>query len=204
LLKHTLDGQEMVDAAQLTRPLQTIQRQTVRLTLLVERLMDVTRLETGQLNIRRELTDVAALVREVVEPARARASEHVLVESTSEPALALIDPLRLEQVLVNLLDNAQKFSPPGSEISVEVTTPDPGSVQIAVQDHGSGIPTERRARLFDRFYQAHADSNQSGMGLGLHLCRRIVELHGGHIRAEFPPGGGTRFVVQLPTNAAPD
>jgi signal transduction histidine kinase len=59
---------------------------------------------------------------------------------------------------------------------------------------------ERRGRLFDRFYQAHADSNQSGMGLGLHLCRRIVEQHGGRIWAEFPAGGGTRFVVQLPAN----
>jgi signal transduction histidine kinase len=200
LLTHTLDGRETVDVVQLTRPLQTIERQTLRLSRLVERLLDVSRLETGQLNIRREPTDVAALVREVMEAASARATEHVLVEHTPVPAPALVDPLRLEQVLVNLLDNAQKFSPPGSEISVEVTTPDPRSVLVAVQDHGTGVPMERRGRLFDRFYQAHADSNQSGMGLGLHLCRRIVEQHGGRIWAEFPAGGGTRFVVQLPAN----
>jgi len=116
---------------------------------------------------------------------------------------ARVDALRLDQVLTNLLDNAVKFSPDGGAIAVGVAPLDDGAVELSVRDHGLGIPPERRDRIFERYYQAHAAGHRSGLGLGLHICRQIVELHGGDIRAEFPPGGGTRFVVRLPVNADP-
>ena len=72
------------------------------------------------------------------------------------------------------------------------------SVVISVRDHGIGIPPEMRGRIFDRFYQAHAGNHMSGMGLGLYISRQIVELHGGSIRAEFPPDGGSCFILELP------
>jgi signal transduction histidine kinase len=73
-----------------------------------------------------------------------------------------------------------------------------GSVEMAVRDRGLGIPPEKRDKIFERFYQAHGNGYRSGMGLGLHISREIVELHGGNIRAEFPGDAGTRFIVRLP------
>jgi signal transduction histidine kinase len=75
------------------------------------------------------------------------------------------------------------------------------ALEIVVRDHGLGIPPEKRARIFERFYQAHGDGHKSGMGLGLHVSRQIVELHGGEITAEFPSDGGCRFIVRLPLPA---
>ena len=114
----------------------------------------------------------------------------------------LVDPLRLEQVLMNLIDNAIRYSPEGGSIEIEVAQPAPDRVRLAVRDHGIGIPPEKRAHIFDRFYQAHAGTHLVGLGLGLYISRQIVELHGGRIEAEFPPDGGTRFVVSLPTGLA--
>ena len=102
-------------------------------------------------------------------------------------------------MITNLLDNAIKYSPDGGEIDVRLASVEGGSVEIAVRDRGLGIPPERRDQIFERFYQAHGNGYQSGMGLGLHISREIVELHGGEIRAEFPDDAGTCFVVHLPT-----
>ena len=115
-----------------------------------------------------------------------------------------VDGLRIEQVLINLLDNAIKYSPAGGSIEVEVDVHPSASdvVEVAVRDHGLGIPPDKRGQIFERFYQAHADAHTSGMGLGLYISRHIVELHGGDIRLEFPPDGGTRVVVRLPTAPA--
>ncbi len=114
---------------------------------------------------------------------------------------ATVDPLRLEQVVANLLDNAIKYSPDGGQIDVELREDQGGSATIAVRDRGLGIPIEDREHIFDRFYQGHDRTSLTGiagMGLGLYISRQIIELHGGTIRAEFPPGGGTRFVVRVP------
>jgi signal transduction histidine kinase len=114
---------------------------------------------------------------------------------------AWIDPMRLEQVLANLLDNAIKHSPSGSPIIVTLSQPLPGTLELAVSDRGIGIPIEARERIFDRFFQAHPEDATQGLGLGLYVSRQIVELHGGEIRADFPADGGTRIVVTLPTRA---
>jgi signal transduction histidine kinase len=112
--------------------------------------------------------------------------------------VAHVDPLRFEQVLTNLLDNAAKFSPRSESIEVELSETSLGMLRVAVTDRGPGIPPEGRAHIFDRFYQAHAGNHAFGMGLGLYICRQIVEQHGGLIGAEFPSEGGTRFVFSLP------
>jgi signal transduction histidine kinase len=110
-----------------------------------------------------------------------------------------IDALRLEQVLVNLVDNAIKYSPDGGAVRVAVSALDPEWVELAVSDQGLGIPPDRRRRLFERFYRAHDESYASGMGLGLYISKRIVKQHGGSLTAEFPSDGGTRMVVRLPS-----
>ena len=184
---------------------EAIEQQAIRLSQLVARLFDVSRLEAGQLTLDRTPTDVAGLVARVVAAAQLQAQRHALVVHASGRPVARVDPLRVEQVLSNLLDNALKFSPDGGQIDVQVAAPDKGTVRLAVRDRGLGIPPERRARIFEQFYQAHGEDHRSGLGLGLHICRQLVELHGGRIWAEFPSDGGTRFVVTLPTGpeAAP-
>ena len=124
---------------------------------------------------------------------------HPIVLETPASLQAWIDPLRLEQVLANLLDNAIKHSPDGEPIVVTLCEPQPGTLELAVSDRGIGIPIEARDRIFERFFQARPEDATQGLGLGLYVSRQIVELHGGEIRAEFPADGGTRFVVTLPT-----
>jgi signal transduction histidine kinase len=111
-----------------------------------------------------------------------------------------IDPLRIEQVLSNLLDNAMKYSPDGGAIDVTLSRYG-DDIELSVRDRGLGIPEEKRAQIFERFYQAH-DNGQRGMGLGLYVSRHIVELHGGDMWAEFPADGGTRMIVRLPVSVA--
>jgi two-component system sensor histidine kinase VicK len=110
---------------------------------------------------------------------------------------AEIDCTRIEQVLFNLLDNAIKYSPEDRPIQIRTHAID-GAVELSVRDYGPGITPEKRARIFERFYQADSPTHAGGMGLGLYVCREIVERHGGEICAEFPEDGGCRFVVRLP------
>ena len=191
--------------------LRTIAGQGFRLSRLLAQLLDVSRLEAGRLAPELQPADLATLVEQVVAAARPRSDRHVITMTLPEHLEALVDAPRVEQVLVNLLDNAMKYSPgasltttPGMDGGggggIEVTlsrTPD-GMAELAVRDHGLGIALEKRGQLFERFYQAHGSGHTSGWGLGLYISRQIVEMHGGEIRAEFPADGGTRFVVRLP------
>jgi signal transduction histidine kinase len=199
LITRQVDKGTLLDPARLKDRLQTIDRQAGKLGHLIAQLVDIGRLEAGKLRLDRTETDLTGLVEGVAGVLQAQTTRHALAVRASGRVRALLDPLRMEQVVTNLLDNAIRFSPGGGSIEVEVATPDDDTVRLAVSDPGIGIPPDRRARIFERFYQAHADDHRSGMGLGLYISRQIVELHGGHIAAEFPPQGGTRFVVTLPT-----
>jgi len=202
LLRHlTPDGQ--ANHLLVQRALQAIEQQSERLSRLVARLLDVARIEGGRLMIEPVVTDLVPLVEGVVDTMQASTREHRLVVRTPRSLEALVDPLRLEQVLTNLIDNAIKFSPRDGQIDVDLSVNSIGMVRLAVTDRGPGIPPEGRHRIFDRFYQARSGDLASGMGLGLYICRQIVEQHGGSISAEFPAEGGTRFVVILPINPTP-
>lgn len=198
LLARRLEREGRVDPDQLQRALRSIDQQSARLAQLVSHLLDVARIESGKLTIARSPTDLVGLVANVVANARATTSQHSLRLQAPAELWVLGDPLRLEQVVTNLVDNAIKYSPEGGPIEIDLVQPSPGLARLSVRDHGMGIPPERRGHIFDRFYQAHTANHASGMGLGLYISRQIVELHGGEIRAEFPPDGGTRFVVTVP------
>jgi signal transduction histidine kinase len=179
----------------------TIQVQSDKLARLVAQLLDVSRLQSGKLSIERKPSDLSELLREVVETARGQLKEHALVARLPGELWVSIDPLRIEQVVTNLIDNAIKYSPEGGQIDITLGCSASGEVQLAVRDHGVGVPPEHRPHIFDRFYQAHAGgplTSMAGMGLGLYISRQIVELHQGTIEAQFPEEGGTRFVVTLP------
>jgi PAS domain S-box-containing protein/excisionase family DNA binding protein len=193
-----LDRDGTLEPERTVQALRTIRGQAEKLSVLLRQLLDVSRLEAGKLALERQPTDLAALVEQVVSDARARSDGHAITLAAPASLEAVVDPLRLEQVLTNLLDNAIKYSPDGGSIEVSVARAAKDALEIAVRDHGLGIPPENREQIFERFFQAHGNGHRSGLGLGLYVSRQITELHGGEIRAEFPPDGGTRFVVRLP------
>lgn len=201
LLMRQLDQNGTVEPRRLRMALNTIDQQAHRISRLIDQLLDLSRIEAGRLTLSPEVADVTLLVRLVVDALQVRTTRHTIHVDGAGPMLASVDTLRIEQVLTNLLDNAIKYSPEGGDIDVTVCQPDPEHVEIAVRDHGMGIPSESRARIFDRFFQAREHDSTSGMGLGLYISHQIVELHGGQIAVESPPDGGSRFTVLLPIRA---
>ncbi|MBU1248893.1 MAG: HAMP domain-containing histidine kinase [Proteobacteria bacterium] len=173
-----------------------------RLAALLTRLMKVSSLEAGELEVELRAEDPAALVREALERIApvARAVSIALVPGIPEglpPVLA--DAGHVGQVLLNLLGNAIKFSPPGSEVRLDVTAGE-GEVVFTVTDQGPGIPEEDREFVFQKYYRGDdAKKSVDGAGLGLSICRIIAEAHGGLIRIESGPGRGSRFLFSLKT-----
>jgi PAS domain S-box-containing protein/excisionase family DNA binding protein len=198
LVLRRLDRVGQLEPQRAVAALQAIVGQSDKLERLLGQLLDVSRLEGGKLALERQPTDVVALVELVVSAAQTRDESHPITLAATSSVEAEVDPLRLEQVLTNLLDNASKYSPADSPIQVMVSQSTGDTLEIAVRDHGIGIPPQRRELIFERFYQAHGDGHKSGLGLGLYVSRQIVELHGGKLTAEFPSDGGSRFVVRLP------
>jgi PAS domain S-box-containing protein len=182
--------------------LRVIDQQSERLTRLIGQLLDVSHLDREQRLGERAPTDLVAIAERLVAVFGARTTRHTLVFSGDERLVAAVDPVAVEQVLSNLIDNAIKYSPQGGRIDVEARLDHHEHVCLSVRDRGIGIPPEKRSDIFERFYQAHADDHRSGLGLGLFISRQIAELHGGSIHAEFPPDGGARFVVTLPVEAS--
>jgi PAS domain S-box-containing protein len=180
-----------------------IQQNTRRLQRLVDDLLDFARLESGHFRLNRRPGELGAIVRAVASGMRplldARQLRLVLAIPPDEAPIEM-DAARIEQVLVNLLGNAIKFTPEDGTIRVTVA-PAPGHVRVSVQDTGMGVPPEVLPRLFDRFYQADASltRTQGGTGLGLSIAKALIEAHGGRIGAESTPGAGSNFWFELPT-----
>jgi len=188
-----------LDPVKLSHALTIIEHESDKLGRLVTLLLDLTRLEGGRLRLERQAIDLVAMARAVVERAQAQTSLHTLRLVAPTQAMVTADPLLVEQVLVNLVDNAIKYSPDGGSIRVDVQS-ESDWLQLAVSDQGLGIAPEKRARLFSRFYRAHDESYASGMGLGSFISDQIVKQHGGSIVNEFPADGGTRMIVRLPSS----
>jgi signal transduction histidine kinase len=172
--------------------------QTARLATLINRLLDLSRIESGRLTLECCEADLGALVAGVVEGLRQTHPDREIKLDVAGRAVASIDALRLEQVIVNLLDNAIKFSPADTVIEVKINKGGDETVEIVVRDHGVGIPSDQRERIFERFHQAHHDAAGGGLGLGLYITKQIVDLHGGLLAVDAPVDGGTRFTISLP------
>jgi PAS domain S-box-containing protein len=182
------------------RLLGVVGEQAARLNRLIGVMLDISRLQTGQLTILRTPLDIGALVRRVADDVRPTLQQHTLTcKLPDTPLMIAGDELRLEQVLQNLLSNAMKYSPRGGPITVQVEQQGE-AVCIAVADQGIGIPQENLPKLFERFYRAdNVDPQQiSGMGIGLYVVRAIIELHGGQVGVVSPEEGGSIFTVYLP------
>jgi PAS domain S-box-containing protein len=198
VLRRPLERGEVPPADRLAQMTGIIDREADKLTRLVAQLFDVSRLEGGKLELELAEVDLVELTRTVIERIRLQAPLAAIELRGVDSLRTGADSLRLEQVLVNLLDNAIKYSPGDAEITVECTRPDANLAQITVRDRGIGLPSEERERIFERFYRAETGERSVGLGLGLYLSRQLVERHGGRIWAESPADGGTRFVLQIP------
>ncbi|MBK9711023.1 MAG: PAS domain S-box protein [Kouleothrix sp.] len=182
------------------RALRIAGEQAGRLNRLVGALLDLSRIESGQLSIERGALDLGALARRLVEEGQQMIDQHALAfDGTDEPLVVVGDELRLEQVLQNLIQNAIKYSPSGGQVSVRAERRD-DTACVSVRDHGIGIPATALPRLFSRFYRApNAEEQQiSGMGIGLFVVKEIVHLHGGEITVDSHEGHGSLFTVCLP------
>ena len=175
-----------------------------RMSRLILELLDVSRIETGRLEIRREPIEWTEFVRDVVERHHTAITDHRFhVNLPDEPMFVSGDRDRLQQVLGNLLENAVKYSPEGTEIFVSVEHRN-SDVVTSVCDRGIGIPTDELAMVFERFHRGRqvSSTNYGGLGLGLYITRQIVERHGGSIWVESKEGAGTTFYFSLPAVAA--
>ena len=183
-----------------TRMFTILDQQVVRLDRLVQDVLNTARLEAGELVLDLEPISALPIVQQVVDQIRTRTSNRSFHLPT-KTGLPLIfgDRHRMAEVLANLLDNADKYSPPGKEVVIDVRA-DQTEVTLSVRDYGPGLPPGDLDRVFDKFYRADNSDSQAtyGYGLGLYVCRRLVEAQSGRIWAENAPDGGAVFSFTLP------
>jgi PAS domain S-box-containing protein len=196
------------DATSMAQVRDLMERQLGQMVRLVDDLLDIARLTSGQMRLQKErvaLADILALAIEASAPLMTRANHVVHLEPPQEPVYLHADAIRLAQVFTNILNNAAQYSPPGSPVTVRVES-EHGTLRVDVADAGVGIAREALNRIFDMFTKVGRDApgaQAAGLGVGLNLARRLVEMHGGRlVAASDGPGKGSHFLVTLPTGEA--
>ena len=181
------------------KALRAIDRGADRIDRIVRDLVDVSRTDLGLLPLRRERVDLVDVASRAVEIIARATTKHRFEIRAASPVLVQGDPERLEQVLERLLDNAVRYSPDGGPVRVVISAAG-GDATVEVIDRGVGIPEEKQARIFERFYRAHTDTphDYGGLGIGLFLCRHIVRAHGGEMTFESRENDGSTFRFSLP------
>jgi two-component system sensor histidine kinase KdpD len=174
-----------------------------RMSNLVNNILDMARLDAGVVELNKQWHPVEEIIGTVL----TRLQKQLLgrrVKVKLPPGIPMVhaDAVMIEQVLINLLENALRYTPAGSDLEIEVEM-GVSAVEIALVDHGPGIPQGMESRLFEKFYQARHEAAQSGVGLGLAICRAIVEVHGGRIHARNGADGGAVFSFSLPLDQPP-
>ncbi len=195
-----------VDAESIEQIKRIMEKQLNHLTRIVDDLLDVSRITRGRIHLRKERIELARSVSHALESVRsfvAAQGHKLLIELPPRPIHLEADPTRLEQILVNLLNNAAKYTPRGGSISLSAGREGDEAV-IRIRDNGIGIPPELLPQMFDLFTQAEGglDRSQGGLGIGLTLVRSLAEMHGGRVSARSEgPGTGAEFEVRLPALA---
>jgi signal transduction histidine kinase len=191
-----------------THAVDVVTRQCQHVSRLVEDLLDVARIGSGKLQLNRKVVDLRTIVAETVDAARRqieRRQHRLDIELGPDPVMVNGDPVRLAQVISNLLDNAAKYTPDGGAVSIALARSGDETAEIAIRDTGEGLPPEQLTTIFERFTQLNQASHAAlgGLGLGLSLVRSLTELHGGTVRAASAgEGRGSCFTVRLPLHPA--
>ena len=210
---------ETITEEQRSQYFRGIESATNRLTRLAENLLNVSRFEAGHLDLAVESTSAPELLRKIVSEMQSQMTQNIIkLRLPRSSPLVNIDRKKIEQVMINLLVNAVKYSPQGADIEVslrqirsqeelvamcgETPSISPPCLIVAVRDLGIGIPEDELEQIFEKFYRVDNRLTRatSGAGLGLHICKLIVEAHGGHIWAKSNVGEGSTFSFSLPTN----
>jgi PAS domain S-box-containing protein len=196
LLQRRLAREEH-DPAIVVRDVTLVREAADRLKSLIDRLLDSSRIRSGRLRLERQPTDLMALLQSAASMLGETSGRQITLRVEGDPGSyrAALDAVRIEEVVVNLIDNALKYSPKDTTVDVELTST-PDAIRTAVRDRGPGVPDNERAQIFEPFHRS--SDTGPGVGLGLHIAKQIVELHGGTLTVESPTDGGSRFVVTLP------
>ena len=202
----------LAESVGLTQPPPTPEQQDIasamrdevqRMAALVDNLLDMARLQSGAVHLNRQWLPLDEVVGSSLRAARvALGKRRVSVSLPEDLPLIEMDAVLMERVFFNLLENAGKYTPEGSALHIGAGRRG-GVVEVWLDDEGPGLPPGREEGVFEKFERGHKESSTPGVGLGLAICRAIVEAHGGQIHAENRPGGGARFVFQLPLGLAP-
>jgi two-component system sensor histidine kinase KdpD len=181
----------------------SIRDETRRMTALVNNLLDMGRLQTGEVKLNKQWQPLEEVVGAALAATSNLLSKHVVtVDLGTDLPLLEFDAVLIERLLYNLLENAQKYTPEGSRIEIEATVAS-DCAEIAVQDNGPGLPEGMEEQVFEKFTRGQKESAKAGVGLGLAICRAITDAHRGRIWAEKSPSGGARFVFTLPLGNPP-
>jgi len=202
----------LAETLQLTRPAPTPQQAEIadamrhsalRMNALVNNLLDMARLESGAVQLNRQWQPLEEVVGSALAAcAPALAGRPVQVALADDLPLLHLDAVLVERVFVNLLENAAKYTPAGSAVAIGARV-DGDQVRVTIDDHGPGLPAGREETIFEKFERGRKESTTPGVGLGLAICRAIMQAHGGSIRGETRAGGGARFTLLLPRGEPP-
>jgi len=175
--------------------------QVAKLNALIADLLDVSKIEAGKLQFNLVHFDLRLLLKEVMETFPYTYKTHkIIFHDANEPAIVYADKQRIEQVINNLLTNAIKYSPAADLVEISIFK-DPEMVTVKVKDYGIGLKEEHKGKIFTRFYRADGVVNVSGLGIGLHLTKEIIDRHNGQIGVESTFGAGSEFFFSLPYNS---
>jgi signal transduction histidine kinase len=204
LLAESLDRGKIAGAVKQKEYFGLLAQESRRLSMMIENILDFSRIERGGKNYEFEPADLGALAEDTVQLMRPCAAERQVEVALQQNVEAVAqsfacDALALQQALINLVDNAVKHSPPGGRVAVGLDGSEAG-VSLWVEDHGQGIPPEEHERIFERFYRRGSELRREtqGIGIGLTIVQHIVQAHGGRVTVRSAPGHGSRFTMELP------
>ncbi len=191
---------EQLNSESRSELLKNIQQDAAWLTQLIENLLSLAKVEGTSFVLNRESELVDDIIAGVLSKVRTRATEHHLkVELPEEPLFVPADVGLVQQVLINLLDNALRYTPKGSTILIHITQKQDKKIEFRVIDNGPGIPSKYREKVFDRFFTLKSDEDQRrGLGLGLSICKSIIEIHQGTMELARSNSGGAEFIFTIP------